>query len=211
MMHAYDEIYLGKARTTLACMFDYAVNTCQVDIGLFYDIFLKSDYSELFECGDSSTIAGKSGIELAYEVMKTYDEDFEFFAPIYSESRSSEYWLGYYLAYYQWVRNISFERITDRIEITDIQLMYKKYHEMDVMAFVEALDVMRTDANQMSRVKEYRLRLGLSQKQLSERANIPLRTLQQYEQKQKNINNAKAEYVINLSKALYCKADDILE
>ena len=44
----------------------------------------------------------------------------------------------------------------------------------------------------MSRLQEYRRRIGLSQRELSERADVPLRTIQQYEQKQKNINHAGA-------------------
>ena len=51
----------------------------------------------------------------------------------------------------------------------------------------------------------------LSQKELAEKANVPLRTIQQYEQKQKNINHARADYVIRLAKALYCRPEDLLE
>jgi len=211
MMYAYNEVYLAKARVTLACMFDYAVNTCKMNINKFYEKFINSEYSVLFACGDTSTIAGKSGIELAYEVMTADGDELEFLNPVYSASRSPEYWLGFYLAYYQWVRNISFSRITENVEITDILLMYKKYHEMDILAFVEALDDMRLSESRLTRLKVYRTRLGLSQKQLANQADIPLRTLQQYEQRQKNINNAKAEYVLNLSKVLYCKPEDILE
>lgn len=43
------------------------------------------------------------------------------------------------------------------------------------------------------------------------KADVPLRTIQQYEQKQKNINHARADYVIRLAKALYCRPEDLLE
>ena len=49
MMHAYDEIYLAKARTTLAWMFDYAVNGCGINIEIFYGMFLNSDYSNMYK------------------------------------------------------------------------------------------------------------------------------------------------------------------
>ena len=39
----------------------------------------------------------------------------------------------------------------------------------------------------------------MSQKELANKTEIPLRTIQQYEQKQKNINKAQAEYLIRLS------------
>lgn len=50
-------------------------------------------------------------------------------------------------------------------------------------------------------LKTLRLNAGLSQSELAEISDIPVRTIQQYEQKQKNINAAKAETVVKLAKA----------
>ena len=94
--------------------------------------------------------------------------------------------------------------------IRDILLMYRKYHEMDVMHFVVALDEMRQE-RQVVRLQEYRKRICLSQRELAEKADVPLRTIQQYEQKQKNINHARVDYVIRLAQALYCRPDDLME
>ena len=94
--------------------------------------------------------------------------------------------------------------------ICDILLMYRKYHEMDVMHFVEALDEMRQE-RQIARLQEYRRHIGISQRELAERADVPLRTIQQYEQKQKNINHARVDYVVRLAKTLHCRPDDLME
>ena len=56
-----------------------------------------------------------------------------------------------------------------------------------------------------------RMSRGFSQKELAELTSIPIRTIQQYEQKQKNINNAQTNYVLALSQALSCSPKDILE
>jgi transcriptional regulator with XRE-family HTH domain len=53
--------------------------------------------------------------------------------------------------------------------------------------------------------------LGFSQLQLANETGIPIRTIQQYEQGQKNINKAQAEYIIKLAKALYCEPSELLE
>jgi transcriptional regulator with XRE-family HTH domain len=84
---------------------------------------------------------------------------------------------------------------------------------MDITQFVDALDEMRSEARmrQMSRLKEYRRLLQMSQSELAEQSGVPLRTIQQYEQGQKNINRARAEYVTALSKVLYCRPEDLLE
>jgi DNA-binding transcriptional regulator YiaG len=51
---------------------------------------------------------------------------------------------------------------------------------------------------------EMRIKNGLSQSQLAKAAGVPVRTIQQYEQGQKDIRRARAEYVISLSRALHC-------
>ena len=210
MIHAYDELYLGKARMTLAWMFDYAVNGCRIEIEDFYRMFLMSSYAQRFETGNCSVVAGLSGVELAQRVIWEHDEQRELPKPIFSLDRSPEYWLGFYLSYYQWYNNLKFEQITSKVTIRDILLMYRKYHEMDVMHFVVALDEMRQE-RQVARLQEYRKRICLSQRELAEKADVPLRTIQQYEQKQKNINHARVDYVIRLAQALYCRPDDLME
>lgn len=210
MMRAYDELYLGKARMTLAWMFDYAVNGCRIEIEDYYRMFLMSSYARRFETGNCSVVAGLSGVELAQRVILEHDEQANLPDPVYSLDRSPEYWLGFYLSYYQWYNNLKFEQITSKVTIRDILLMYRKYHEMDVMHFVVALDEMRQE-RQVARLQEYRRRICLSQRELAEKADVPLRTIQQYEQKQKNINHARVDYVIRLAQALYCRPDDLME
>lgn len=209
-MRAYDELYLGKARMTLAWMFDYAVNGCRIEIEDYYRMFLMSSYARRFETGNCSVVAGLSGVELAQRVILEHDEQANLPDPVYSLDRSPEYWLGFYLSYYQWYNNLKFEQITSKVTIRDILLMYRKYHEMDVMHFVVALDEMRQE-RQVARLQEYRRRICLSQRELAEKADVPLRTIQQYEQKQKNINHARVDYVIRLAQALYCRPDDLME
>lgn len=76
---------------------------------------------------------------------------------------------------------------------------------------VEILDKASHMTRMESRLKTYRRLIGLSQVELAEKANVPLRTLQQYEQRQKNINKAQAEYVIRLADSLNCHPADLLE
>ncbi len=53
-------------------------------------------------------------------------------------------------------------------------------------------------------LKMRRLAVGLRQRRLAELSGIPLRTIQQYEQCQKNINRAATEYIAMLAKVLRC-------
>lgn len=60
-------------------------------------------------------------------------------------------------------------------------------------------------------LKTLHLNAGLSQSELAEISDIPVRTIQQYEQKQKNINAAKAETVVKLAKAQNTSVEKLME
>lgn len=62
-----------------------------------------------------------------------------------------------------------------------------------------------------SYLKLLRKRARLSQSQLAEKTGIPVKTIQQYEQRRKDINKAQAEYVIKLSQVLCCKPQELME
>lgn len=62
----------------------------------------------------------------------------------------------------------------------------------------------------MSNLKLIRESKGLSQSKLSELAGVNRRTLQDYEQGQKDINGARAITVYNIAQALECTVEDLL-
>ena len=89
--------------------------------------------------------------------------------------------------------------------------LYSPYHEMDIRHFADKMDELYNDAKSETNLKIYRKRADLSQKELAEISGIPLRTIQHYEQRQKDINHARAENLIILSKVLNCKVEDLIE
>ena len=211
MIHAYDELYLERARSVMAHMMDYAVNGLGYELEEFFKQFLVSEICPKFERGQASVIAGKSGTELVLEIMELIPTEDDPRSEIVLMHRSPEYWLGWSLAYYQWYSNKHFSDIVDSVSIKDMRNMYDKYHEMDIRHFAERMEELCHEIRRESRLKAYRNRIGLSQSELARKTDIPVRTLQQYEQRQKNINKAQAEYLVRLSKSLYCEPEDLLE
>lgn len=63
----------------------------------------------------------------------------------------------------------------------------------------------------MSKLKENRERAGLTQKELSERSGVNLRTVQNYEQGYKDINKAQGLNLYKLAKALDVTMEDLIE
>ena len=64
MMHAYDKLYLEKARTSLGRMLDFAVYDLKYKASEFFALFIASGVAERFEQGDFTVLAGKSGLVL---------------------------------------------------------------------------------------------------------------------------------------------------
>ena len=63
----------------------------------------------------------------------------------------------------------------------------------------------------MNKLKKIRVQQGLSQSLLSKKANVSLRTLQAYEQDDRDLNKAQAETVYKLAKALNCKMEELID
>lgn len=210
-MHAYDRNYLEKARTAMGRMLDFAVYDLKYDIEEFFALFLGSGVAARFEQGDFTLLVGKSGVELAYEVLEQSGIKYERVKPNYTIDRSEEFWAGWALAYYQWKTSLNFAEIVQCIPIKEILALYSPYHEMDIRQFVDKMNELYKAAKPETNLKLFRQRVGLSQRELADYSGIPIRTLQQYEQRQKNINKAQAEYLVVLAKVLGCEVLDLLE
>ena len=211
MIRAYDKVYLDKARTVLGRMLDFAVYDLHYDIADFFNLFITSGTAARFESGDFSVLVGMSGAELAYEVLSASNLEFERIAPNYTANRSEEFWTGWALAYYQWETSMTFAEIIRYIPLRDIQALYSPYHEMDIRQFVDQMNTLYRAAKPETNLKLLRQKAGLSQRELADLSGVPVRTIQQYEQRQKNINKAQAEYLVLLAKVLCCGIEDIME
>lgn len=211
MIHAYDKVYLEKAQTALGRMLDFAVHDLNYDLRSFFDLFISSGIAARFERGDFTVIVGMSGVELCYLVLEKANQTVNRIKPRYTVNRSPQYWTGWALAYYQWYTALQFQQIIQCIPINEILNLYTPYHEMDFRQFCNKMNELYAAAHPDTNLKTLRVKSGLSQRELSEISGVPLRTIQQYEQRQKNINKAQAEYLILLAQALCCKPDDLLE
>lgn len=211
MIHAYDKVYLEKARVSLGRMLDFAVYDLKYDITEFFSLFIRSGFAERFETGDYAVLVGMSGVELAYEVLTQCGLAFQRIKPNYTVDRSEEFWTGWALAYYQWDTALRFEQIISNIPITEIMQLYSPYHEMDIRQFCDKMNALYSSSNPETNLKSIRQNAGFSQRELSEISGVPIRTIQQYEQRQKNINKAQAESLILLARALCCNVEDLIE
>lgn len=88
MIHAYDKVYLEKARTALGRMLDFAVYDLKYEIEDFWGLFLVSGIAKRFGEGDFQLLVGMSGVELAYKVLECSGIENERIKPMYAETEA---------------------------------------------------------------------------------------------------------------------------
>ncbi len=209
MIHAYNKEYLLDAMENLGEAFDYAVNAQGLTLNQFASLFINSSASASFEKGNPKYISGMSGTELALTVLNQNGLTQKKAAPITDYEKSSEYWTGWILAFYQWHSGKSFETILKCLPAQKINKMYNPLHEASEQKFAEIADKILAEKSKKSRLQELRKLSGLTQKELSARSGVNLRTLQQYENLSKDINKASGAILLALCKALDCEIRDI--
>lgn len=211
MIHAYDEMYLDTSSEILGHGFDYALNTLKVSFDDLIKALSISDAGKLFCKGNPSYIAGMNGCEFIEEALDEVNiAYFEKKHVMYLE-RTKQFWAGYCLAYFQWYYNLSFIDIFSNISIQDILDMYPVYHEMDVMHFVEDLYEKLKENNLKTKLRLKRELSGMSQSELSIYSDVPIRQIQLFEQRQRDINKASVYTVYKLANALSCDIEDLIE
>lgn len=211
MTHAYAESYLNDAMENLGEAFDYAVNACMIDIETFMGLFISSGYANLFGKGVPKVVSGLSGTELVMEVVNKAGTFYSFPKPQVEYDYSPEYWCGWILAYYQWKTGRTFKDIEVNLSVTEILKMYPTLHEASEDKFVDTANAIILRRNNTTRLQRQRKQCGLTQKELSEKSGVKLRTVQQYEMKAKDINKAAVSTVLVLSTVLGCRIEDLLE
>ena len=211
MTYAYQEIYLSKAQSVMGDAFDYAVNTCAILGTDFVKLFIASSVSKRMENGEPAYLAGKSGIEIVREiVVETKGKELEIEPKEYFD-RSKEYWIGWAIAYYQWYSGRKYRDIFKVLSFEDLQKMYYTLHEADITKFVDIVDSKIKEYFFETNLKRIRTVYGFTQAELAERSGVSLRSIQMYEQRNKNINKASADTVHSLAKTLGCTMEDLIE
>lgn len=210
-IRAYDETYISTAQNILGHAVDFAVMSLNLSPDTFGSAFTVSSVSKQFAEGNPHYVVGMNGCELAREVLTETHTPFNDTEDAMYLDKSPEYWSGWALAFYQWYSRRSFMDILTIVPLSQIIQMYPVYHEMDITQFTEQMDNLLTEANPSTRLKIRRTNSGLSQSELAADSGVALRQIQLFEQRQRNINNAAAITLLQLSKALHCRIEDLME
>lgn len=207
---AYSVIYLDDAMEILGQMFDFVVYGCRGSLTKFMELFTMTDIAPQFEHGHPKYVTGMSGIELTYEVMNEAGQSVGTIEYISTMNRSPEYWCGWALAYYQWYSGRSFKKITERVPVEDMVSLYSPLHEADIQKFVDVMEKRMEDEGGQTKLQKMRKNAGMTQAELAERSGVSLRSIQMYEQQNKDIRKAQVERILHIARALGCGIEDII-
>lgn len=209
-MNAYDEKYLDDAMKNLGEAFDYAVNSCKKDPDEFVRLFIACGVADYYGKGNPKYVVGKSGTELVMDIIESTGESIVFPEAQIEYDCSAEYWAGWILAYYQWKSGRTFRDILSNVSMNDILKLYPTLHEASEDKFVDTIDSIILRKKSSTKLQQQRKRYGHSQRELAEKADVNIRTLQQYELGTKDICKASAGAVLSLANVLGCNIEDIM-
>lgn len=212
MIRAYDEVYLSDAMNTLGEFFDYAVNDHGAEGDEIADLFCMSELARSFGRGEPWAVAGLCGCELFVRLSREFGYSVEgLVAPCARMGKTREYWLGWIAAYVQWRLDVPFDRLFSAVPYDELLAMYDPWHEASEERVAKLVAERIEQARGETRFAAMRKRLGLSQRELAHRSGVSLRSIQMYEQRNKDINRAQACSVAALSRVLHCTMEDLLE
>jgi len=210
-MRAYKETYLYNAANKLGSMMDYAVNDCSLDGDQYLFMFISSGLAQQFERGNPRVIAGLSGVEIAVQTIISATGRAPGAEPAYVDYRTEEFWGGWALAHYQWYSSRSFSVILRFMPFARLLEMYLPLHEADITKLYAAVDEIYALTLPQTNLRRFRELAGLSQSELSAEADVSLRSIQMYEQRNKDLNKAQAITVLKLARSLGCEVEDLIE
>ena len=89
--------------------------------------------------------------------------------------------------------------------------MYYTLHEADITKFTDIVDEKMREYFKDTNLKRIRASYGCTQAELAKRSGVTLRSIQMYEQRNKDINKASADALYRISKVLGCSMENLIE
>ena len=210
MTRAYSEYYLDDAMRNLGEAFDFARNVCILELDDFLNMMISSGIASQFGHGVPKYVSGMSGTELVLEVLRLLGVPAEDAKAQIEYDCSPEYWCGWIVAYFQWRTGRSFQNIHESLSMKEIHALYHVLHEASEERTHDTLEHIIAKALP-TRLQFRRKNFRLTQRELSSRTGVNIRTLQQYERRYKDINKAAGDTLRSLANALSCQIEDLLE
>lgn len=215
-MSAYDPALLEGVMGTMGKAFEFADRHVTGGLDHFMDLFSSSPVARTFEGPDATPRVGTSGIGLVMEVCEGgADAGLELM--LMSERRPPRRlreraaWCGRVLAYHQWATGSTFREIMAYLGCEDLESLFSPDAPLSPQEASAQIALRFGKQGGPTRLRRARDAAGMTQAQLSRESGVSLRSVQQYEQRKKDVNRAQARSLLALAKALGCRMEDLME
>ena len=152
-----------------------------------------------------------SGIELLMCIIHEVTGKYVDIAAVDRFFRSSQYWIGWATAYYQWYSAKTYKEIFSALPYSSLLAVYPTLHEADISKFVDVCDSVIERQHKETHLKTVRKARGMTQAELARKSGVSLRSIHLYEQRVKDINKVSCISIFNLAKVLSCDIEYLLE
>ena len=120
-------------------------------------------------------------------------------------------WEAELLCRYQWETGLPFPAVFRTLSPERLRALHADYAELPPAEVVQRISVPETHESTTTSLARIRRERGLSQAGLAKASGVTLRSIQQYEQRKKDISHAQARSVLALAQALSCTMEELLE
>lgn len=213
---AYDMTYLEDVMDNLGKMLEYSISYGFNPISM-WEMFVSSKVASEIEKGNPKFISGYSARDYIGLIINiTTREKTDLYGAALLEkveykANDEYYWAGSVIARFQYESGLSFYNINKYMPLEVVLDLYGVLHEADIEKF---LDIARARVKKEkidTNLKIIRKASGLSQRELAEKSQVELRSIQMYEQRRNDINKAQVDTLYKLAKTLGCNMEDLLE
>ena len=210
---AYDKKELPQVISKLGKAFEFAEKCLPEGAAGFYRRFANSSVAATCTGPDAHPEIGGSAIELVLDV----NEDASIDTLLMNEKRLSKQetrrlrWEAELLCRYQWETGLPFPAVFRTLSPERLRALHADYAELPPAEVVQRISVPETHESTTTSLARIRRERGLSQAGLAKASGVTLRSIQQYEQRKKDISHAQARSVLALAQALSCTMEELLE
>ena len=120
-------------------------------------------------------------------------------------------WTGKIIDYIHKKTGKGFSSILEDISFRELEVLYEP---LKALSMEQSFQVIREKIRQKGKktwIQRIRRRRGLSQRELAEQSGVNLRTLQQYEIRDKDIDKAGAAKLLAMARVLSCRPEELME
>jgi len=104
-----------------------------------------------------------------------------------------------------------FSDILRFISFDELILLYPTLHEADITKLYTTANEIITRKWPKTQLRRFRETAELTQAQLAKEAGVSLRSIQMYEQRNKDINKAQVLSIAKIARVLKCDIEDLIE